>query len=164
LLKKHEPSLLLKLKPSLHLKRIIGVVHMLALCACISNSLSIALKCAIFAAIAIHFCWLVRRLHNTEQTIKYTEALGWEISQGNNMETVNILPSTVITVFATFLHIKSQNKDSFRTIFRGINSANKKTILILSDSLDEGEYRCFIVKLTTTAIKQQPIITPVDKI
>ncbi len=152
--KKREASLLLTLKPSMRLKRFMIIIHGLALGACISNSLPIIFKCILFTGISLHLGLFVMRLKSPERTIKYAEALGWEVSLGDDFEAVKVLPSTVITIFAIFLHISRQNRDNYPTLW----GASKKIILILSDTLTEDEYRCFIVKLKTTAIKQQTIV------
>ena len=47
-----------------------------------ANALAFAIKISLFALICIH-CWLtVRRLNPEHYTIKHTEALGWEVSEG----------------------------------------------------------------------------------
>jgi len=157
--KQHQTPALFKLQPSERLNRINGLIHVLALGACISNALPIILKCAFVTVLSIHFWLLRRRIKKNQPIIKYSEASGWEISQGDDVfETVNILPSTVITIAAIFLHTTGQDSDS-TSVFR---AKQIKTLLIVSDSLDEDQYRRFIVKLKTTAIKQQPVGASAD--
>lgn len=139
--KKHDPSLLLALKPSRRLKHLIVFMHVLALAACAANSLPIAVKLGLSAAICMHLWFTVKRLKSEHHSIKHTEALGWEVSSGSNdFESVRILNSTVITTFAIFLHIRSQN-------------AGKQAMLILNDALSEDDYRRLIVKLKTSLPK-----------
>ena len=77
-----------------------------------ANALAFTIKISLFALIGIH-CWLtVRRLKAKHYTIKYTEALGWEVSEGGDFASVEILKSTVITTFALFLHFKYQFSSS----------------------------------------------------
>jgi hypothetical protein len=139
--KKHEASLLLALKPSKRLKQLIIFIHVLALGACTVNSLPIAVKLGLSAAICIHLWITLRHSKNEHHRIKHTEASGWETSSGSNdLESVQILNSTIITTFAIFLHTRSQN-------------TGKQAMLILSDALSEDDYRRLIVKLKTSLSK-----------
>ena len=144
---KFESSLLLTIKPSKRLKNTVIFVYMLALGACMANALVLAIKISLFALICIH-CWLtVRRLNAEHYSIKYTEALGWGISEGYDFASVEILKSTVITTQILFLHFKhSSQAQSWK-------SGHKKTLLVLNDALAGEDYRCLVVKLKTTAIK-----------
>ena len=140
-------SLLLTIKSSNRLKNMLIFVHMLAFGASMANALAFAIKISLFTVICLH-CWLtVRRLNNEHNIIKYTEALGWEVSKGRDFVSVTILKSTVITTKALFLHFKQNSQtQSWQPVY-------KKTLLVLSDALAEEDYRCLIVKLKTTAIK-----------
>lgn len=112
---------------------------MLALAACVMNSLPIIIKCTLLIAVCASFYCQLKRLKSQQYTIKYTETLGWEVSEAGKFETVEILPSTVISIFAIFLHVKKDNKP-------------KQMLLIFSDALAEDDYRCLIVKLKTSGI------------
>ena len=144
---KFESDLLLRLKPSKRLKKMVVFIHTLALGASMANALAFAIKISLFAIICINLWLSVRRLNLEHYTIKHTEAFGWEVSEGLVFVSVEILKSTVITTFALFLHYKhgSQSQPS--------KSGYKKTLLILNDALAEEDYRCLIVKLKTAAIK-----------
>ena len=144
---KSESSLLLTIKPSKRLKKTVIFVHTLALGASMANALVLTIKISLFALICMH-CWLtVRRLNAEHYTIKHTEDLGWEVSEGSDFASVEILKSTVLTTFALFLHFKSSSQA------QSWKSSYKKTLLVLNDALAEEDYRCLIVKLKTTAIK-----------
>jgi hypothetical protein len=144
---KSESSLLLTIKPSNRLKKMVIFAHTLALGASMANALAFAIKVNLFTVICLN-CWLtVRRLNTEHNAIKYSEALGWEVSKGCDFVAVKILKSTVITTFALFLHFKhSSQAQSWLPV-------SKKTLLVLSDALTEEDYRCLIVKLKTTALK-----------
>ena len=145
--KEHKAALLLALKPSKRLKKMVMFVYALALAASMVNALALSIKVGLCALIGIH-CWLtVRRLNAEHYTIKHTEALGWEISEGRDLASIEILKSTVITTFALFLHFK------YRSQAQSWKYGYKKTRLVLNDALAEEDYRCLIVKLKTTAIK-----------
>jgi toxin CptA len=144
---KYQTALLLALKPSKRLKKMVIFVHTLALGASMANALVLAIKISLFALICMH-CWLtVRRINAEHCTIKHTEALGWEVSEGYGFASVEILKSTVITTFALFLHFKHGSQA------QSWKSGHKKTLLVLKDALAGEDYRCLIVKLKTTALK-----------
>lgn len=134
--KKNEPSLLLELKSSQRLKQMLVVMHVLAMGSSIANALPITVKLALLTGIFLHLWFIIKRLKNEQCTIKHTEALGWEVSDGNDFESIQILNSTVITIFAIFLHF---NKN-----------AHKQSVLILNDALNEDDYRRLIVRLKTS--------------
>jgi len=137
--KKREPSLLLELKPSQRLKQLLIVMHALALGASIANALPITVKLLLLTGICIHFRFMIKRLKNEQYKIKHTEALGWEIAGGNDFKPVQVLNSTVITVFAIFLHFTDNTR--------------KQSVLIINDALNEDDYRRLIVRLKTAGKK-----------
>jgi hypothetical protein len=144
---KFQTVLLLALKPSKQIIKIVIFVHTIALGASMVNALAFAIKISLFALICIH-CWLmVRRINAEHFNIKYTDALGWEVSEGCGFASVEIMKSTVITTFALFLHFKHGLQA------RSWKHGPEKTRLVLNDMLTEEDYRCLIVKLKTTAIK-----------
>lgn len=136
---KHEPSLSVELKPSKRLKRFLVIMHGLALAASIANALPVTVKLALSTGIYIHLRLMIKRLKNQRHKIKQSEALGWEISDGSDFEPVQILSSTVITIFAIFLHFKK--------------NAHRQSVLIVNDALSEDDYRRLIVRLKTTGKK-----------
>ncbi len=138
--KKHEAPLLLELKPSKRLKHLLIVMHVLALASSIANALPVTVKLALLVGICIHFCFTLKRLKNKHYKIKQSEASGWEISDGNDFKPVQIMNSTVITLFAIFLHVNS--------------NAGKQSVLIVNDALTGDDYRHLIVRLKTTGKKQ----------
>ena len=144
---KFESDLLLTLKPSKRLKKMVVFIHTLALGASMANALAFAIKISFFAIICINLWLSVRRLNLEYYTIKHTEAFGWEVSEGLAFASVEILKSTVITAQALFLHFKYGSQEQSRT------SGHKKTLLVLNDALAGEDYRCLIVKLKTTALK-----------
>lgn len=133
--KKPELPLLIEVKSSRRLNQWLAVVHLLALGASTANALPIAVKLALLGGICSHFVWLVQRLKNQQWIIKQSDALGWEISDGTEFEAVEIQKSTVITLFAIFLHVKG--------------STQKRSLLIVNDALSGEDYRRLIVRLKT---------------
>lgn len=115
-------------------------MHLLALASSTVNALPIAVKLALLTGICIHFCFTMKHVKSKQYTIKQSEAFGWEISDGNDFKPVQIMNSTVITLFAIFLHFK--------------NNADKQSVLIVNDALTEDDYRRLIVRLKTTVISK----------
>ncbi len=137
--KKPELPLFIEVKSSRRLQQWLVFFHGLALGASIANALPIGVKLALLCAICSHFFWLRRRLKNQQLIIKQSDALGWEISDGTEFKAVEIVNSTVITVFALFLHVK--------------DSTRKQSLLIVNDALSDEDYRRLIVRLKTAAKK-----------
>lgn len=133
--KRHEPSLLVELKPSKRLKQLLVVIHLLALGSSIANALPVVVKLILTVGISMHLWFTIKRLPSKQYNIKHTEAFGWEISDGSDFESIQILNSTVTTVFAIFLHF---NKNT-----------PKQSLLIINDALSENDYRRLIVRLKT---------------
>lgn len=144
---KSESGLLLTIKPSRRLKMTIIFIHALALGAGMVNALAFAVKIGLCVLICGH-CWLtVRRLNAEHYTLKHTDTSGWQLSEGNDFASIEILKSTVMTTRALFLHFK------YATQIQSWAVGHKKTRLILNDALADEDYRRLIVKLKTTAIK-----------
>ncbi len=162
MLNKYEPPLCLNPKPSEGLNRILIVARLLALVACLANALPLEVQAALFVITYFYFEAVIKRLNNQHYAIQYSTASGWEFSTcGGDFEKVQVLASSVVTKYALFLHIESR-QNSLNKI--ALKSATKKTALILADTLSEDEYRCLIVKLITTAIKQEQTDGSVDRI
>ncbi|HEY8038027.1 MAG TPA: protein YgfX [Methylobacter sp.] len=136
---KHEPLLLVELKPSQQLKRFLVVMHVLAFGSSIANTLPIIVKLALLIGICMHLLFMNKRLKDEQYKIKHTEALGWEIFSGNDFKPIQILSSTVVTTFAVFLHFT--------------DNTHKQSALIVNDALSEDNYRRLIVRLKTAGKK-----------
>lgn len=110
-------------------------MHALALGSSIANALPIAVKLTLLTGICLHLRFMIKRLKGGPYKIKHTEALGWEVSDGNDFKSIQVLNSTVITIFAIFLHFT--------------DNARKQSVLIVNDALSEDDYRRLIVRLKT---------------
>ena len=144
---KSESGLLLTIKPSRRLIKAVVFVHALALGAATANTLALAVKIGLVALVCGYCLLTVRRLNAEHYTIKYTDAGGWQLLEGADFVSIEILKSTVVTTFALFLHFRYGSQAQSRTV------SPKKTRLILNDALADEDYRSLIVKLKTTAIK-----------
>lgn len=130
---KQSAPFLAELKPS---KKLLGLsfgFHFIALVACLLNALPFIIKLTVAAFIMLSLWISYRRVKSESCKISYTEKTGWQISGGNGFESVEILGSTVVTIFVVFLHLK-----------------HKPPIIIAYDALDDKEYRKLIVKLKMT--------------
>ena len=144
---KSEPGLLLTISPSRRLIKTVVFIHTLALGAGMANALALAVKIGLVALICGHCGLTVRRLNAEHYTIKYSDASGWQLLEGDDFASIEILKSTVVTTFALFLHFK------YASQAQSWKAGIKKTRLILNDALADEDYRSLIVKLKTTAIK-----------
>ena len=144
---KYQNALLLTIKTSKRLRSLVILIYSLAVCASLATALALAIKICLYSFICISGWLTLRRLHSDQYTIKHTEALGWEIAKNCDFVQVDILKSTVITTFALFLHFK------FAPHSQPWNSKYKNSLLILSDTLGEQDYRWLIVRLKTSVIK-----------
>jgi hypothetical protein len=131
--KKHGALFVAELKSSKKLQRLAIAIHVIALVAGIANALPLMLKLGLSALIGLNFKINFPKLNIETRKIRYTEKLGWEISEGGDFEAVKILKSTVATT--TFIFLQMQNNP---------------TILIANDALGEDDYRQLIVKLKMT--------------
>ncbi len=138
--------LLLTCHPSKLLRRIVVFLYLLALVASIANGLNLFIKMSLFILIVLYFRIGVRRLNDINYRIKYSDALGWALSEGEEFVTIDIIRSTVITTQMLFLHFNYASNHSKRLF-------NKQTLLILNDQLTVEDYRSLIVKLKITVIK-----------
>jgi len=118
----------------MRLKYALVTAHALALGACLSSALPWPGKLLLGLALPIHLHFAVRKADRRHDTIRYHEAAGWNI----NDEAVRILPSTVVTPFAIWLHYQAP-------------SARRQALLIVNDALPEPEFRRLLVKLKISA-------------
>ena len=86
--------------------------------------------------VSCHFYILHKQLKTKHYRIEHNEQ-GWTLAEDDKLEAIRILPSTVISIFAIFLHVKNDDKP-------------KQALVITSDSLSDDDYRCLIVRLKTT--------------
>jgi len=142
-----EPALLLVIKPSLHLRTLVLLIHALAIGASLANDLSLVFKSALIIGTCLQGWITLKHLQHNQFTIKYTDSIGWQISNEHDLVAIEILNSTVITPFAIFLHYKKNSLSSIKITRR------KHSRLILDDALADEDFRRLIVKLKITHIK-----------
>lgn len=119
---------------SRYLKQALLAGHGLALMACLLSALLWPGKLLLSLALPVHLYFTVKNADRQSVMIRYLEGSGWNIDG----EPVIILPSTVLTPFAIWLHFKPQ-------------PARKRAFLIIKDAMPEAEFRRLIVKLKISA-------------
>jgi hypothetical protein len=139
-LKKYQPALILTFTPSVRLKHLLIIVHIIALAACLLAYIPVMFKIGLVVCVAVHFRWSDKCLKQQHWQIRHTDENGWEALIDGQFIAINILSSTVITTVVIVLHFEYQN-----TI--------KCHLAILNDALNADNYRQFIVRLKTTDIK-----------
>jgi toxin CptA len=137
--KQDEVLLMLDLKPSKWLKRTLALLHVIALIASIVNSLIISVKLGLCIGVCAHYWRVISSQTKPHYQIRHSDRSGWQVSSKNGIDSVEILKSSIITIFFIILHIKSQYTD-------------KLTILVVFDALSDDDYRRLIVQLKTTGI------------
>lgn len=121
------------LAPSRCLCHALIAAHAIALLAGLFSALPGAGKLLLVLVICAHLAFAVRRIAARRDTLRWLDASGWRV----NEQAARILPSTVLTPYAIWLHFKPQG-------------ARKQALLIVSDALPAAEFRRLIVKLKTS--------------
>lgn len=134
-----------QLKPSRLLKIFTASTHLLALVAAFTNALPISVKIMIGLFLFVHFAYAWQNADSHRHTLRYTEALGWEIAARKEFCQIDVLTSTVMTTEAIWLHA--------RILSTGGRFSNRLNLLIMKDALGEKDFRSLIVKLKTTCQK-----------
>jgi len=121
-------------EPSKRLKYALVAAHGLALSACLISALPWPGKTLLGLILSVHLYLDVREIDARHDAIRCHEGSGLHI----NDEPVLVLPSTVVTPLAIWLHFQPQG-------------TRKKTLLIVNDAMPEHEFRQLIVKLKISA-------------
>ncbi len=138
------PPLRLELQASKRLVRMMLLIHCLALIASVFNNLPLLVKLAVFSAVLVHGYFVFIKPINAQQTIEHSET-GWRVL---GME-VEILPTTVISTLAIFLHFKTPDNA-------------KQGLVIFNDALSRKDYRNLLVRLKITASNDKSLNQHMD--
>ena len=119
-------------------------MHAVAFLALILSSLLLEHKVIIGILIVISlFIYIKQAIGSPVIYIKYSAGKAWEIaSLENQLHSVEILSSTVLTSFLIIFHYKAQNDQ-------------KKSIIIYKDALELGQFRQLLVELKITGLKKE---------
>jgi len=129
------------------------MAHLLALYGCFANGLPLMVQSLLAVAIAAHHCLLSTQGKLEWQTLRYTEAFGWEMATSGKFVAVRILSDTVITTFALFLHVEILGNHTHikrSNVFNNNQTKKNLALLLLPDSLAQDGFRALVVKLKTT--------------
>jgi hypothetical protein len=130
----------LNLQASKRLSKIVMLIHGLALIASMLNSLPLFIRLLVFSAVAVHGYFAFKRSQiHSRLSIEHLET-GWRVLE---ME-AEILPTTVISTLAIFLHFKTDNN-------------TKQSLVIFNDALSRDDYRNLLVRLKITATKDNAL-------
>jgi toxin CptA len=114
------------------------------------------MKVFLLALITVSLWRIVNQLKKTLLVLTHTNPVGWELSLNHHVAAIQILPSTVMTKWAVFLHFTDHPKNQFWP--------RKKSLLILSDSLNEENYRQLVVRLKTSFTAPKMTVSASKKI
>ncbi|EIC31079.1 MULTISPECIES: protein YgfX [Methylomicrobium] len=120
--------------PSRRLQYALSAGHGLAMIACLISALPWPGKLLLSLVLPVHFYFAAREAGSRQVAIGYLEGSGWAIDD----EPVAILPSSVLTPFAIWLHYEPR-------------STRKKALLIVKDAMPDAEFRRLTVKLKISA-------------
>lgn len=139
-------------KPSKRLDDCLMAVHVLSACARLANALPIMVQGLLILAVVAHYRWL-QQCRPVCPRFRFTDAQGWEMAGSGQFVAVHIMPGTVVSTFALFLHVEIHEDRTHispsSTFFDG-RPPKKLAFLLLPDSFAPDRYRAFIVKLKTT--------------
>ena len=133
-MKKSAPPLWLAVKQSKYLLLFILSVHGLALPSIVFLTIALAFKLALLLLIASSLSFHLRRyrLGYYMFTLKHTTEFAWQLC-AEEISSIQILNSTVLTTFVIVLHLQIDNK--------------KRYLLVCRDAVSAEEYRQLIVAL-----------------
>jgi hypothetical protein len=138
--KKFATARLFKVNKSARLLHFLVIIHALAGVACLTNALPFLYKILLLVTVGASFFLNLRRYHIQFQPyqLKYHQDSGWSIAiENDNFQTLEILPSTVITIWLIALHFRLENGKS-------------QSLLIVNDALSQQSYRALVVTLKVT--------------
>ncbi len=105
-----------QIRKSNRLIRFLTVGYFLALSACFLNTLALALKISLAILILVHAWRTMKRLARENWQLDFDDENGWQILETSTTKTIQILPSTVISRYFTFLHYQTENQRFYRLI------------------------------------------------
>jgi hypothetical protein len=132
--------------PSFLLIKWLVILHSLAVIVAIFTPFSLIYKILtivlVLASLAIS---IKQEIGSKSFILRYTTVFGWEISHSNqHFDSIEILPSTVLTTYMIFLH--------YRIDDNGINKQKNKAIMIVKDALIDDDFRQLRVELRISGL------------
>nr|WP_292563652.1 protein YgfX [Methylomonas sp.] len=120
----------------------VDLLHLLAILACVLNSLPILYQSLLLAAV-VTLWWTSWKYWKTSGLLlRYTKSNGWEMAfDGADFVAGQVLADTVITRWVIFL--------SFKT-----NTQSTMSVLIANDALSADDFRLLRVSLTLSGCER----------
>jgi hypothetical protein len=124
------------------------IIHSLAVFACLANALPWFYKLMILAVVVSSLVLTLRRYHTQFKSyhIQHNETSVWQLASSENaIETIKILPSSVVTCWVILLHFRLENDECH-------------SLIILNDALNEKDYRALAVTLKIAGLCQEDVL------
>lgn len=123
------------------------ITHALAIFAGLANSLFWFYKLIALIVVGCSLFVYLRRYHYQFQPyqLKYNEDSVWSVAiTDNDFQTMQILPSSVITTWLIVLHFRLEN-------------GKRQDLVILNDALNQQDYRSLAVSLKIAGLSQEGV-------
>lgn len=134
---KHLELVTLRIGMSKREKKILLLMHMMALLAIVLSAIEPYVQWLLITAVAFSGIVCSRYfISDTERLLRYSEDYGWQLFTGDRFAQIRILGSTVLTPLAIFFHYELQGKNHYQVIF--------------NDAMDETDFRRLTVYLKIT--------------
>ncbi|MDD5754996.1 MAG: hypothetical protein PHN45_09625 [Methylococcales bacterium] len=98
--------------------RLLSVVYVLTLIACFMNAFALVIKLSLAIFVLLHGAVTLKRLACENWQLDYDDDNGWQILELSATQSIEILPSTVISKLFIFLHYQVSGKKFYRVIFK----------------------------------------------
>lgn len=99
--------------------RLLAAGYVFALIACFLNALALIIKVSLATLVFLHGWQTLKRLARESWQLDFDdESSGWQILESSSTQSIEILPSTVISKSFIFLHYQAAGKKCYRLIFR----------------------------------------------
>ncbi|NOQ36019.1 MAG: hypothetical protein GQ569_08995 [Methylococcaceae bacterium] len=141
--KQSAPPLLFEIKQSPRLLYLLIITHALAVIASINNGLPWLYQLAALLIVMVSALFYWRDYHHFQSyQIRHSEAFGWQLAQTeNDYQTLQILPTTVLTAPLIVLHFRLQSRKTH-------------SLLIINDALNTRDYRALLVGLKISGLQK----------
>lgn len=124
-----------RISPSRRLRQLVLCLHLLALFACWSSAIPVAIKILLTLVMIITAYRCYREPAAPVYRLRYSQTFGWELAEdGAAFDLITLLPSTVVSQYLTVIHFATETQ-------------RRQSLVVVKDSLTQEQYRQLIVKL-----------------
>jgi hypothetical protein len=112
--------------------------------ACIDNGLAVLYKLVALGCVSSSLWFYLSRYHlrSKPYQLSYNEQAQWWLITENTSQTLQILPSSVITTWLIVLHFRLEN-------------GQFQSLLIVKDALSTADYRTLVVTLKIAGLQDE---------